>query len=115
METTQISKQTARRYILGRQGLWPGRRWAGKEGTAAAIWQAEAVQIDPVSAVHRNHDLVLWSRVAGYNPSYLDTLLYTDRLFFDYGGILMVYPMRELRYWQTVMLRRRYYWKEEIE
>ena len=24
-----ISKTTVRRFVLGRQGLWPGRRWAG--------------------------------------------------------------------------------------
>ena len=28
----RISRQTARRFVLGKQGLWPGRRWAGKDG-----------------------------------------------------------------------------------
>ena len=32
--TLTISKQTARRYLLGRQGLWPGRRWKAKPGAA---------------------------------------------------------------------------------
>ena len=31
-----ISKQTARRFVLGKQGLWPGRRWKGKKGAAQA-------------------------------------------------------------------------------
>src|SRR5206468_4062780 len=96
-----ITKRTARRYVLGRQGLWPGRRWAGKEGTAQALRQAEAVQVDTISVVARSHDLTLWSRVAGYDPAYLDALLYEERAFFDYGGILMVYPTAELPYWET--------------
>ena len=33
----EISIQTARRYILGRQGLWPGRRWRGLDGTEQAM------------------------------------------------------------------------------
>lgn len=32
-----INSETARRYILGKQGLWPGRRWRGSEGAEQAI------------------------------------------------------------------------------
>jgi hypothetical protein len=31
-----ISMQTARRFILGGQGLWPGRRWHGIRGAEQA-------------------------------------------------------------------------------
>ncbi len=55
----QISNQTARRYLLGKQGLWPGRRLQGKQGTATAIRTLEKVQVDSVSAVARNHNLIL--------------------------------------------------------
>lgn len=103
MKTLSISKTTARRYILGRQGLWPGRRWVGQAGVAQAINQIESVQVDSVTVVARNHEIVLWSRVAEYDPDDLDRLLYTDRAFFDYGSILMLYPMPELPYWQPVM------------
>ena len=48
-----ISKQTARRFILGCQGLWPGRRWSGLEGTEAALRTMEACQVDTISAVAR--------------------------------------------------------------
>ncbi len=106
MTARTISRDIARRYLLGRQGLWPGRRWTGKEGTAAAIRTIGAVQIDPLNVVGRNHDLVLWSRVADYDPAHLDTLLYRDRAFFDYGGLLFIYPMAELPYWRLHMRRR---------
>jgi len=32
MNPITISQQTARRFVLGKQGLWPGRRWKGKKG-----------------------------------------------------------------------------------
>lgn len=102
----QISKTTHRRFILGRQGLWPGRRWRGKAGTAAAIQACEAVQMDPLVMVARSHDLVLHSRVLGYQSGYLDKLMYGERRFFDYGGGLFFYPMSELPYWRLHMRRR---------
>ncbi len=58
-----ISKTTMRRFILGRLGLLPGRRWAGYDGTAVALKTVEAVQIDPVAVVAQNHDIVLWGHV----------------------------------------------------
>lgn len=106
MESASISKVTVRRFILGRQGLWPGRRWSGKEGTAEAIRAAEAVQMDPLTVIARSHDIALWGRVHDYQPAHLDELLYKDRAFFDYGGGLFIYPMSELPYWRVPMRRR---------
>jgi len=101
-----ISRQVARRYLLGQQGLWPGRRWEGRAGTIAALQKLGAVQMDPLTIVARSHDLVLWSRVADYEPQDLDDLLYRERAFFDYGGHLDIYPMEELPYWRLHMRRR---------
>ena len=53
MKPVLISRQTARRFVLGRQGLWPGRRWKGKKGTAQALRVCEAVQLDPLQVVAR--------------------------------------------------------------
>src|SRR5581483_10932926 len=100
-----ISKTTVRRFVLGRQGLWPGRRWIGKDGTAQALRFIEALQMDPLNVVARSHDIVLASRVLDYQPAYLDQLLYEDREFFDWGGALFIYPMSELPYWRVVMRR----------
>ena len=106
MNSLTISQTTARRYILGKQGLWPGRRWAGKAGTAKAIRHMEAVQIDPLTVVARSHDLGLHSRVIDYRPEYLDRLMHHERQFFDYGGGLFIYPLDELPYWRVSMQRR---------
>src|SRR5689334_21966667 len=92
----QVSVTTLRRFVLGKGGLWPGRRWQGKAGAAQAIQEMGAVQIDPVVVIARNHDLELHSRVADYQPDQLNELLYEDRQFFDYGDLLYAYPMDEL-------------------
>ncbi len=106
MTAVEISLPTARRFLLGRSGLWPGRRWQGLEGAAEAIHQIEALQLDPVVVVARSHEIALWSRVAGCQPGMLDELQHEQRRFFDYGTHLDVYPMAELRHWRLHMLRR---------
>jgi uncharacterized protein len=106
MSELLISMKVARRFVLGRQGLWPGRRWAGKAGTAQALRQMEALQIDPLNVVARNHDLTLLSRVTDYRSEYLGELMYQERAFFDYGGTVFIRPMSELPYWRLVMRQK---------
>ena len=103
----EISSQTARRFVLGRHGLWPGRRWAGKDGAREAMFAGEYLQLDPLAILARSHDLVLHSRVSGYEPQHFDEITYHDRLFFEWGGWLAARPMEELPYWRVVMRRER--------
>src|SRR4051794_21924338 len=103
----EISNLTARRFVLGKQGLWPGRRFAGKRGTADAIIACEHLQLDPLVILARSHDLMLHSRVVGYQPRFFDQLVYDERRFFDSGGWLAVRPMDELPYWRALMRRER--------
>ena len=106
MNPITISRLTARRFVLGRQGLWPGRRWSGKHGTAVALRACEAVQLDPLNVTARSQDIVLHSRVLNYKPEYLYKVAYEERQFFDYGGWLAMYPMEELPYWRVHMEKR---------
>ena len=106
MEPIQISQTTMRRFILGRQGLWPGRRWRGKSGAAAAINYCEALQLDPLAAAARSQDIVLHSRVLDYKPDYLYQLAYKERRFFDYGEWLAMYPMSELPYFRHQIAKK---------
>jgi uncharacterized protein YcaQ len=102
----RISKTTARRFVLGRQGLWPGRRWRGAAGVTTAMGACEAIQMDPLAATARNHDLTLFGRVLDYTPALLDQVVYAQRGFFDYGGTIFLYPMNEIPYWRVHMRRR---------
>jgi uncharacterized protein YcaQ len=105
--TTTISLQTARRYVLGRQGLWPGRRWRGLRGTEQAMRAMEHLQLDPLVVMARAQDLMLHSRVIDYRPDDWQTLTYRKRRFFDWGGWLAVRPMEELPHWRVLMRRER--------
>src|SRR5215212_2610787 len=102
-----INIDTARRFILGKQGLWPGRRWRGIEGAEQAIRAIEYLQLDPLQIIARSHDITLHSRVLEYTPGMWEDLAYQQRKFFDWGGWLAVRPMDELPHWRVVMCRER--------
>jgi uncharacterized protein len=100
-----IDIETARRFILGKQGLWPGRRWSGIAGAEWAMRAMEYLQLDPLQIVARSHDIALHSRVLEYAPGLWEALAYQQRKFFDWGGWLAVRPMDELPHWRVVMRR----------
>lgn len=102
-----IDIETARRFILGKQGLWPGRRWRGLTGTEHAMRAMEYLQLDPLQIIARSQDISLYSRVIGYKPELWQDAAYKQRKFFDWGGWLAVRPMEELPYWRVVMHRER--------
>ena len=102
-----IDNETARRFILGKQGLWPGRRWRGLKGTEQAMRTMEYLQLDPLQIIARSQDISLYSRVLGYTPELWENAAYKQRKFFDWGGWLAARPMDELPYWRVVMHRER--------
>ena len=102
-----IDIETARRFILGKQGLWPGRRWRGIKGTERAMRAMEYLQLDPLQVIARSHDITLQSRVLDYRPDMWEDVTYKQRKFFDWGGWLATRPMDELPHWRVVMRRER--------
>lgn len=102
-----IDLETARRFILGKQGLWPGRRWRGLKGTEQAMRAMEYLQLDPLQIIARSQDIALYGRVLGYAPELWETATYQKRQFFDWGGWLATRPMDELPHWRVVMGRER--------
>lgn len=102
-----IDIQTARRFILGKQGLWPGRRWRGARGVDKAIRAMEYLQLDPLQIIARAQDISLYGRVLDYTPGLWERVTYQQRKFFDWGGWLAVRPMDELPNWRVVMHHER--------
>jgi uncharacterized protein YcaQ len=102
-----INIDIARRFILGKQGLWPGRRWRGVEGTEQAMRAMEYLQLDPLQIIARSHDIKLHSRILDYTPGLWEEVAYQQRKFFDWGGWLAARPMDELPHWRVVMRRER--------
>ena len=108
MSKLTLSRLAARRFILGKQGLWPGRRWKGKRGAEQAMRAMEYLQLDPLQIVARSQDIALHSRVIDYKQGQWQELSYRERKFFDWGGWLAVRPMEELPHWRVVMRRERH-------
>jgi uncharacterized protein len=102
-----IDVDIARRFILGKQGLWPGRRWRGRPGTGRAMRAIEYLQLDPLQVIARSQDITLHSRVLDYAPGLWEQVAYRQRKFFDWGGWLATRPMEELPHWRVVMRRER--------
>jgi uncharacterized protein len=102
-----IDLETARRFILGKQGLWPGRRWRGLKGTEQAMRAMEYLQLDPLQIIARSQDIALYGRVLDYKPELWEKVTYQQHKFFDWGGWLAVRPMDELPYWRVIMQRER--------
>lgn len=102
-----INLETARRFILGKQGLWPGRRWHGIQGTEQAMRAMEYLQLDPLQIIARSQDIKLYGRVLDTTPGMWEDVTYQQRKFFDWGGWLAVRSMDELPHWRVVMRRER--------
>jgi len=96
MSLLTLSTVTQRRFILGRQGLYAGRRWRGYAGVCDALRDGCVVQVDPLSVVAQSQDIALYGRVLEYEPAFLRRALYTDRLLFEYGGAVTVLPAQSL-------------------
>jgi uncharacterized protein YcaQ len=103
----RVSREVARRFLLGRQGLWPGRRWRGLDGTEKAMRAMGDLQLDPLRAVARAQDLALGSRVLDYREDDWARLTYERRRFFEWGGWLAVRAIDELPYYRVLMRRSR--------
>jgi uncharacterized protein YcaQ len=91
-----LSPQQWVQLNLQQQGLHQQRR--GKAATLAMIEQLGYVQIDSINVVERAHHHVLQSRIANYQPQWLDELL-AQRKVFEYWSHAAAYlPMQDFRF-----------------
>ncbi|PZS01986.1 MAG: hypothetical protein DLM69_04480 [Candidatus Chloroheliales bacterium] len=101
----EITCETARRFLLAKQGLWPAPfnlplppDYNPLTATLRTVEMLGIVQVDTISVVARNHDLVLFSRVPGYRPEHLDHWLYgPERRLFESLYPLYIQPLTDYR------------------
>jgi hypothetical protein len=97
-----ITPDTARRLFLLRQRLNEPAPLNDAAGILDVVGDLGCLQLDPISAVARSQQLVVWSRVGNYDRSALDQLLWTDRSLFEYwahmASIVLTedYPIHQL-------------------
>ena len=93
-EHLHLTKEEARRFLSLKHGLLGKVKFSGKEGVMEYIRQAGCIQFDPIDVCGKNSELVLQSRVKGFNKKMLDELLYEDRKLVDhFDKCLAIYPM----------------------
>ncbi len=114
MTDLRISKATARRVLLARQGLLSAPASApwrtaltGPTGALEAIERLGALQLDPVAVVERCHHLALHARVKSYKPAWFDGLFAKGALFEYLANARCALPMGALPDFWPIMLQAR--------
>lgn len=84
MEKFVISKAEARKYLLYKQGLLGEKRFLGKKGILEFFDNVPCLQYDPIDVCGKNAEIILQSRVEGFQKKFLEELLYEERDLMDY-------------------------------
>ena len=79
-----ITPTVARRLAVAAQRLAGPQPPSDMDGMRDVVRNLNCLQLDPISAVAQSHLLVLWSRLGRYDPAHLDTLLWEERVLFEY-------------------------------
>lgn len=90
-----ITKKQARQFLLIKQGLYGTKKFHGKDGIHQYVEQAACVQFDPIDVCGKNHELVLQSRVEGFEKGHIYDLLYKDKVLIDWFDKNMSLCLRE--------------------
>lgn len=101
----RISIQTARRMMLAVQGLDHAQNGATvKADVLQTIRRMRVLQIDTIHVVARSHQLVLWSRLGGYQPEWLDELQAEGALFEYWVHAMCYLPIEDFPLYRRQML-----------
>jgi uncharacterized protein len=84
MAEMTVTPQEVRRLAIDKQRLSGPRAAADREGMMATIRAIRCLQLDPIQVVARSPLLVLWSRLGPYHTGLLDSLLWDERVLFEY-------------------------------
>ncbi len=79
-----ISPLVARRLAVASQRLSAPPATPTAENMLDVVRQIGCLQLDPISAVARSHQLVLWSRLGASKQADFDRLMWQDRALFEY-------------------------------
>lgn len=91
-----LSLEEARRFLLLRHGLYGAKRFHGKAGVLDVVRSLGCIQQDPLDICGTNPELVLQSRVEGFEKTMLWELLYEERSLLDhFDKNLAIYPRED--------------------
>lgn len=94
----EISIEEARNFLVNYHNLNQARDFKGIDGVIQCFQQIKSIQYDPLDVVGRNADLVLQSRVSGYESAMLYDLLYHQHELIDgFDKEMCIYVTNEFR------------------
>ncbi|WP_426351176.1 winged helix-turn-helix domain-containing protein [Alloiococcus sp. CFN-8] len=103
MEMIHLSKEQLRSFLVTYQGLNYPKPFKGLEGIKEFVKRVGCLQYDPLNVVGRNIDLILQSRIEGYQPWMLEKLLYQDRDLIDgWDKMMAIYSTEDWPYFQRI-------------
>lgn len=103
--TDKISIQMARNVMLAAQGLDKSPdQSVVKADVLEVIRRMCLLQIDTINVVARSPYLVLWSRLGGYQPEWLDELLAEGSLFEHWAHAMCFIPIEDYPLYRRRML-----------
>lgn len=99
----KISKEEARNFLVSYHNLGDSQKLSGEEGVLQYLKRVGSIQYDPLNVVGRNSDLVLQSRIEGYNPDILEKLLYEKRSLIDgWDKMMCIYQQKDWPFFSRV-------------
>lgn len=109
LQAIKTTKRPLRRFLLDAQHLLHPLK-AGEPASLPRrvlklIQDLECVQIDPVSAVRPNQQLVLAARLPDFKPDVLNQLLKENLIFEYYANAASIIPMQDYPLFQPVRER----------
>lgn len=103
MNSIEISKVEARRFLTHYHGLNGNRPYTGEKGILDYMHKVGCIQYDPLNVVGRNADLVLQARIDGYKEAMLESLLYNSRDLVDgWDKMMAIYSVQDIPYFKRV-------------
>src|SRR5918999_5555011 len=104
-EPVRFSRAAARALLLAAQGLSsPPERPARKGAVLESVRRMGVLQIDSIAVVARSPYLVLWSRLALYEPRWRDELLAEGALFEYWSHAASLIPIEDYGLYRRLML-----------
>lgn len=98
-----LSLEQARGYLIHYHFLDGKSELLGDDGILRFFERVNCIQYDPLNIVGRNADLVLQSRIKGYQATMLHGLLYEKRQLLDgWDKMMSIYRMTDWPFFQRV-------------
>jgi len=98
-----VLKEEARSFIIRYHNLDDSQKFEGIDGVLNYFNRVGSIQYDPLNVVGRNADLVLQAKVKGYQPKFLETLLYREHKLVDgFDKEMCIYQTKDYNNFQRV-------------